>query len=205
MASTTRSHSSGLKEWTGSVFTISPFSLFPSIQNSSYLLPSNCFELHRATHRFAGPPLVPGVFCGTSVAQNRPWSFQQVTLCFFLMIGVSISSFENILSFWGHHYELPFGPNNTSSLEMTKQRSRSAFDASYLPGPELSKRKLAARGLDLFHKNYKHPSAMKYPMPSHFCSSVCGQSGVYQSIIYQEVQADMNSFPSGFPHIFNPS
>ena len=67
----------------------------------------------------------------------------------------------------------------------------------------------SSEGPRLISQNYKHPSAMESPMPSHFCKSdlwrVYGESGVYQSIIHQEVRADMNSFPSGFPHTCNPS
>lgn len=139
MASTTHSHSPGLKEWTGSVFTISLSlsSLFCSTQNSCYLLPDNC------SPRFAGPPLVPGVFCGTSLAQNRPWSFQQVTLRAFLMIRVSISISERIFSCWGYHYQLPFGPNNTSGAVQ-----HVCFWCLLSPRTRSFKAKKAARGPD---------------------------------------------------------
>lgn len=63
----------------------------------------------------------------------------------------------------------------------------------------------SSEGPRLISQNYKHPSAMESPMPGHFCSSIYGESGVYQSIIHQEVRADMNSFPSGFLRTFNRS
>lgn len=63
----------------------------------------------------------------------------------------------------------------------------------------------SSEGPRLISQNYKHPSAMESPMPGHFCSSIYGESGVYQSIIHQEVRADMNSFPSGFLRTFTRS